>query len=81
MEIKTEIGTIKAQACFDSKNFPGINLSICRGSKRISLCTLEIDQTEVKPRLKIYVWSPDIKIDEPIFELSEENADKMFEEA
>lgn len=79
MDVKTKLGTLRAQAYFD-KEYPGINISICRGNKRIGLCLVEVDQYEEKPVLKIHVWSPDVKIDEPIFDLNEADMDKMFEE-
>lgn len=81
MQIETKLGTIVAQE-YHGRDYPGINLAICRDDKQIGMCLLEVDQSEPgRPILKVHVWSPDNRIEEPVFSLCEENMDRMFEEA
>lgn len=84
MDINTKLGTLTVTTV-DSKEYPGLYLTLRRNNMEFSLCLLEVDQSDPdRPRLAVWVWpiDPEGVFDEPIFNLvaDQKQVDALFEE-
>lgn len=67
IKIITKIGTLVAREVGD-QNYPTIGIYLDNGTEEILLSTLEVDQTNVEPLLRTFIYS-DREFDEPTEEI------------